>query len=439
MGKKYRLSDYLTVVTREDECLLAQGILGETMIMKKELFDKVAGNLNEAGSPEIEEAKKRLMAIDAIVPEDSDEQKLIEDIFSCDVENGKIICKLSLVLTLRCNFACPYCFENEKKEDMEKEVIDKALDYLFEKAKRDKPETLTISFYGGEPLLRFDMLEYAVIKTREFCMANNIRPQFYIATNGSLFTQKVADLFSSEGDLDSVQTVLDGPRDVHDRRRFFKGGKGSYEVIMKNLPLMFKAAKVVQIRINIDKENEKSISGLFRELEKFKTNNLRISLAHITNSYGKGMSRKKATPIPDFDRLEKKYYEEAEKLGLRTEHSEQRLLDYKPVDCIAAAARPRLIAPDGEIYCCAMVVGDRLLSVGNVFTGYDEERSQKWLKYNIINSKKCIGCKHIFFCGGPCLARAMRDEADMPFCGNGFRNFLEQNFDKIKRSAISVG
>lgn len=430
-NNKYKFSYYLTLVPHKDEYLIAQGINGRFWRMKKNLFDEVSRNLNQDSSSEIEKAKKLLKEYQAIVPEGLDEQDIIKRTFNAETETKKQDCFLNFVLTLRCNFSCPYCFESEKEEDLQKEVIDKALSALFQKAEVVKPLTIHISFYGGEPLLRFDRLAYTVMKAREFCRKNNIKPEFSITTNGSLFTQKVADLFSLEKDLDKVQVTLDGPREVHDKRRVFKGGKGSYDVIMKNLPLMFETAKELIIKINVDKENKNSIPKLLGELARCKTSNLLICPGRVIGGDN-------TLDRCEYNMLAKNYYEEARKLGLRTSLSERKLLDYRPVFCGASYARPRLIAPDGEMYCCAEVVTDRTLSVGNIFTGYDEEKTGKWLKANVINSKKCMQCRHIFFCGGPCPARVMRGGTGTPFCGDGFKNFLEQNFDKIKETALYI-
>lgn len=429
---RYKLSDYLTIAPHKDEYLLAQGVLGKTLVMRKKLFDEVARYLNKKGPPEIEKAKKRLMEILAIVPEILEERQLIMGIFNHQAEGSNKACGRSFVLTLRCNFACPYCFENEKKIDMKKEVIDKALSTIFQKARRVKSKTISISFYGGEPLLNFKMLEYAVRKTRAFCGRNKIKPLFDMITNGSLFTQRVVDLFSCEKDLENVQVTLDGPKEIHDQRRFFKGGNGSYEVIMKNLPLMFKAAKHVAIRINVDEKNKNSIPKLFAELRRMKKRNLIISLGEVATSYGRGKTWRESIEVCNYARLKNSYYEEVRKLGLRVSR-EKRLLDYRPVFCAASHAAPHWIAPDGGMYCCAVPLGNKPLSIGNIFTGYDEGKARKWLRYNVINNKKCIKCKHIFFCGGPCPARVMKGEDYTPLCGDGFKNLLQQNFDRIKK------
>lgn len=430
----YKFSDYLTVVSHKDECLLAQGITGKALVIKQRLFDEVAKNLNKKVPSKIKKIKERLKKIFMIVSKKFNEQEFAKAMFEVASEDDKKECALTFVLTWRCNFACPYCYENENKNDMKKDIIDQALRTLFRKARKVKPKIIKIGFYGGEPLLNFNMLEYAVRKTRKFCQKHNIRAGFDIVSNGSIWTQEIVDLFYLDNDLDTIQVTLDGPRNIHNKRRYFKNGKGSYAVIMKNLTLMAKTATVIIIRINVDEDNKNSIPKLIQELRKTKIKNLMIFPGAVYGSYKGEKYCGELLDVHEYDKLENSYYEKAKELGVGISSKKQNLLNYNPVFCAASRATPHWIDPDGEMYPCGMALSNKSLSVGNIFKGYDKKKAKRWLRYNVINNKRCIKCRHIFFCGGPDLYQAMKGEDHAPLCGNGFKNLLLENFNQIKKT-----
>lgn len=435
---KYKFSDYLTVVFDKDECLLAQGVLGEVVNIKKALYGTVLKNLNnKARCRKIENVKNQLKDNLIILPKKVDEKKMIKTIFSYHSRQAKKLCTIDFVLTLRCNFSCPYCFQNENKSDLKKEVASKVLSSFFRKIGRQKAKNVKINFFGGEPLLNIEILEYIVKRARAFCKRKKIKVLFQICTNGSIFNQRIVTLFSKNKDLSDVLVTIDGPQKIHDQRRCYKSGKGSYETIMKNLTLMCKLAKNVLVRINIDKANKNCMANLFRELKDIKKTNIKIFMTYVVSGFGKGKKWERSTRVIYYEKMIRRFYAEAKKIGLAVS-ARGDLVCYQPLYCSAAHAHPRLINPDGVMYCCEKFLGDKSYSVGNIYTGYDKERAKRWLEHNIINSTTCLKCKHIFFCGGPCLALAIKGLTKTSFCDKGFEKHLRENFGQIKKISNKI-
>jgi uncharacterized protein len=430
-NKRFKLSHYLTVVPKNNELLLFSGLSGEIVLIKKRAFENIIKNLNRQ---ELDIYGYMLQRKYIIVPAGLKEKDFARLIFKTAVLKDENAIGLTLVLTLRCNFACIYCFEKEEKLDLTKEMVDKAFAMEFAKAKKHKPSCFDVTFYGGEPLLCPEVMSYAVKKSRTLFKKLGIKSSFSIITNGSVFNPKIARLFAAEKDLESVQITLDGPKEIHDRRRIFKNGKGSMALILKNLPKWLNLAQSVVIRVNVDQENSPHLTKLLKILNPWRKKEISFFLGDIAEA--SNPKQNKSLNIFDYKKIEKKFYDDAEKAGFKTHRDP--LLKSNVVYCGASWGSPSFVGPDGELYACDEEFCNKDCSVGNVFDGYDKKKARRWLKYNVINLKRCLNCKHIFFCGGPCPARAMKGNLLKEFCGNGFKDYAHKHFEEIKHFALQL-
>ncbi len=153
------------------------------------------------------------------------------------------------------------------------DVIEGFVNYINKNSNGRKTR---VTFFGGEPLLNIKAIEKVSEKLK------NIDYEFSIVTNGSLLTENIADKLYNYG-LRYVQITLDGPENVHDKRRYFDDGRGSFNIIMKNLKYAQNIFNVV-LRINIDysNENENEIETLLESLKINGINNVRIDPAYGT-------------------------------------------------------------------------------------------------------------------------------------------------------------
>lgn len=146
--------------------------------------------------------------------------------------------KIILVLTTACNMACKYCFEKEnvcRSAMMTHTVIKNSVEYLMQHAKDNDVE---IEFFGGEPLLVPDLIEYSVIyaKKRAEIFGKNVR--FFMTTNGTKLTKKMADYLSVHNF--TVQVSIDGTKDGHNANRIFSNGSQSYNSARRGLEYLQK-------------------------------------------------------------------------------------------------------------------------------------------------------------------------------------------------------
>ncbi len=177
-----------------------------------------------------------LIKLGIVVEDFIDEKKLVTHMF----DRGKHRTEnLSIMIcpTYYCNFKCVYCCEETVKEQeiyMTDETAGAALDWVKTLVEALRPRTLSVRFYGGEPLLNVPMMETVSKALFEYAHEKDIRFVVGITTNGALLTEKVVDRLTPYG-LRYVKITLDGDKEAHDKKRPYLSGKGSFDRIIKNI------------------------------------------------------------------------------------------------------------------------------------------------------------------------------------------------------------
>jgi uncharacterized protein len=139
--------------------------------------------------------------------------------------------KYTLFVTQQCNLECDYCYIGKREESMSRQVARKAVNLIFE---RTPPyENIDIGFFGGEPLLKFELIESITSMILSHTSYDATRVTLSIVTNGTVFNDAIGAFVSTRG-IDLCVSA-DGPPTVHDRFRRFRGGKGSAATIRANL------------------------------------------------------------------------------------------------------------------------------------------------------------------------------------------------------------
>jgi len=166
---------------------------------------------------------------------------------------------LTIAPTLQCNFRCQYCFEDNRNESMPVRIQNRLLEFAREKLPEDG--SLNVTWFGGEPLLAMETIEFLHRNLQAICMERNGKYNVNsMITNGYLLSGEVAERLQAMN-ITSVQITLDGPPEIHDRRRPLADGSGTFAAIVKNM----KAAKDrlnIVVRVNVDKNNPAAIYRL---------------------------------------------------------------------------------------------------------------------------------------------------------------------------------
>ena len=148
--------------------------------------------------------------------------------------------RVTVLTTLQCNFACDYCLQgdhgdyNKTAAKMSMETAARVADWTERRLDAVGPENLSLTFFGGEPLLNMPVIYYLAERLWDACQARGVRMHISIITNGLLLTPEIVDRLKPFG-LNGVKITLDGDRETHDHMRPLRGGQRTFDKIIHNI------------------------------------------------------------------------------------------------------------------------------------------------------------------------------------------------------------
>lgn len=308
---------------------------------------------------------------------------------------------LAILPTLDCNFRCVYCFERRRSDVMEKEVQDALI--RFVESKLGRGGRLNVTWYGGEPLLRPDVIERL---SKEFLKISKGREAIYssmIVTNGYLLDRKAIDRLVRLGVTDA-QVTLDGPPQVHDRRRPFRDGGKTFKKIIGHVKMAAKKMKV-SIRMNVDDQNGEFVDELLDILVREGLNDKTGFHVGQTNPATSACQDFATWCLEDreFHRLELTASLKAADLGFETASAVSSKNNY----CGACLANSFLVSPSGAIGKCWFIMPDDGHATEHLLfpiTQEMEENRRRWSGDSPFE-RECLDCLYLPICMGgcPCL------------------------------------
>ena len=342
-----------------------------------------------------------------------------------DFKKRKTVVKaLCLNVSHDCNLACKYCFagQGEYHGDralMSPEVGKAALDFLI--ANSGNRRNLEVDFFGGEPLMNWEVVKQLVAygRKREKETGKNFR--FTLTTNGILLNDEVTEFANRE--LKNVVLSIDGRRAVNDAMRPTRNGKGSYDVILpKYKEFQEKRAGAG----NTGPNKEFYIRGTFTHKnldfaedvktlmdEGFKVISMEPVVAPPEEDYA---IREEDVPVlkEQYDILAKELVDRARAGNPVTFF--HFMIDltggpcvYKRLSGCGSGTEYLAVTPWGDLYPCHQFVGDERFLLGNVWDGVSEQEIVDEFKQNNVYAKdKCKDCFARFFCSGGCAANAFQ-------------------------------
>ncbi len=150
---------------------------------------------------------------------------------------------LSITLTKDCNFDCKYCYEKKENISLSDDVVKRIIKFVDSKS--NTINSLSIGWFGGEPMLKMDLIENLSVNLMNICRNKNISYSSYITTNGYFLNLKNFEKLLSFN-VNNIQVTVDGAKKYHDKLRPLKGGGGTYDRIISNL---------LEIRSKYSREN----------------------------------------------------------------------------------------------------------------------------------------------------------------------------------------
>ena len=174
-----------------------------------------------------------------IVPSRATDTEALNKFFT-DYREDTEQMRVTVLTTLQCNFACDYCFQgdhgdyNKHADKMSLDDSARLADWIEQRLDELKPKRLTITFFGGEPLLNLPVVYDQAERAFAACQKRGVTLALGIITNGLLLTEELVDRLLPYG-LGYVKVTLDGDRDTHNKMRPLRGGQGTFDRIIENV------------------------------------------------------------------------------------------------------------------------------------------------------------------------------------------------------------
>lgn len=363
--------------------------------------------------------------------EDIEELKENGTLFTEDIyENGVIDFKkrqtvvkaLCLHIAHDCNLACRYCFagEGEYQGDrslMSYEVGKKALDFLV--ANSGSRRNLEVDFFGGEPLMNFEVVKKLVAYGRSLEKKHDKHFRFTLTTNGVLLNDEIIDFANRE--MDNIVLSIDGRKSVHDYMRPSKNKKGSYDLILPKFKKVAESRNQQKyyVRGTFTHHNLDFVEDVLHLADEgFEQISVEPVVAEPTEDYA---IQEEDLPIimEGYDRLAKEMLKrKREGKGFNFFHY---MIDlsggpcvYKRLSGCGSGTEYLAVTPWGDLYPCHQFVGKEEFCLGNVEEGIINTEVRDTFKLcNVYAKEDCKKCFAKFYCSGGCAANAYNCHGDI--------------------------
>lgn len=320
---------------------------------------------------------------------------------------------ITFIVTEDCNLRCKYCYEVQKndKNKMTFEIAKKAVDYIFENKDIFKSEAVVWNFIGGEPLLEIDLIDkiadYIKIKAFKENHPWRYTYRFNISTNGILYdTSKVQKFLKKNPNKVSIAISIDGNKDKHDLQRVYKNGKGSYDDVVKNIPLWVKQFPDAQTKVTIGSEDLKYVKESIIHLWNLGINNVyaNVVFEDVWNPGDDILFENQLRELADYiidNRLWNKYNTSLFSENIGYPNDDESL---NRNNC--GAGIMLAIDANGNLYPCLRysdfcMHNNKGYSIGNINSGinFDKIRPFIGLTNKTQSDDECINCEIASGCG----------------------------------------
>lgn len=341
-----------------------------------------------------------------IVPSNVDELQLLRDQYEKYRFDTRTM-TMTIAPTMACNFKCDYCFQGQDKphETMSMRVQDAIIAFI-ENAAEQGLKSLGVAWYGGEPLLRLNVIEALSDRIIAICDQNQIKYSAMVVTNGYKLDLAAATSLSERCKVKQIQVTLDGTPEYHDNRRYLLGGQGSFERILNNLRDIVDDTTIsYSIRVNIDSRNQgdiKKLIDLMVEKGLGHRPNLGMYFAPI-EAMTEGCHNVSELTMTKgmYGTLEADLQQYGYAAGLVP-------LPYPPkFHGVCGAVRPQglVVLPTGDIHKCWDTVSWPDKKAGTIFDPkafVESEISLMWMRWSPFDNNSCRNCKILPNCTGSC-------------------------------------
>ena len=383
-GKKYKWSCFVCDYEKDGRVFVYNNLStqlyqienGEVVFEKDRLY--TAAELLE------NESLKQLAMDYFLVVEDQNEdeayEQLIELVVAMYGKREKGYSSYTILPTTACNARCFYCFEKGMEiVTMSDETVNATIDYILKTKRNGK---ITLSWFGGEPLVRSDIIDRICSALRE----SGVEFVSNLTTNGSLITPDLVQRMKDEWKLNYVQITVDGDQAEYDRRKAYVSPQGSmYPVVMDNIGLLNRAGIRVNLRCNFDRDNLPSLGKMLDDLDRRFPDKKLLSLEFVPLYQIHGTNDELNLYRERFA-----WNNRALAKGFAETPREQKN-NLKVTYCMAQTPdKAVVIAADGRLFACEHFL--KGTDYGTVFDGVTKRGVLEKYTSRTPVSEKCSGC-----------------------------------------------
>ncbi len=354
-----------------------------------------------------------------------------------------VIKALCIHIAHTCNLNCEYCFASQGKYHGERaimsfEVGKRALDFLVENS--GSRRNLEVDFFGGEPLMNFEVVKQMVAYARSIEKEKGKNFRFTLTTNGLLIDDDVIEFANKE--MSNVVLSLDGRKEIHDRFRVDYNGKGSFDKIVPKFQKLVKARnnKNYYMRGTFTHANPDFLEDIKEMLSLGFTE---LSMEPVVCAAG-DPSELTLDDLP----IVMEQYEKLVELMLQKDkegapftfyHYMIDLNDgpciYKRISGCGSGTEYMAVTPWGDLYPCHQFVGEEKFKLGDIWNGVENTAVQNEFKScNVYAREECRTCWARLYCSGGCAANAYHSTGSV----TGVYKYGCELFKKRMECAIAV-
>jgi uncharacterized protein len=349
-------------------------------------------------------------------------EDIFEDVIPKVENRNPVVKALCLHIAHDCNLKCRYCFAEEgeyhgKRELMSLEVGKKAIDFLI--ASSGKRKNLEVDFFGGEPLMNFDVVKGIVEYARSLEKEHNKNFRFTITTNGVLLNDEIMEYINAN--MHNVVLSIDGRKEVNDRMRPRAGGQGTYDTIVPKFRKLADSRNQTDyyVRGTFTRYNLDFAKDVLHLVDLgFKQISVEPVVAEDSEPYS---IREEDLPT---------IFNEYDKLALAIIDRYKKgewfnffhfMIDLTGGPCVVkrmvgcgSGTEYLSVTPTGDLYPCHQFVGKEEFKMGHVDTGVTRADIRKNFEgCNVYTKPKCKECWARFYCSGGCVANSFNTHGDL--------------------------
>ncbi|UOE50865.1 SPASM domain-containing protein [Mucilaginibacter sp. SMC90] len=409
---KYKVSNFnifSCAINESGKRVLMNTYSGQTLVVSKYCHEFLLdGRLSEI--PEL--ITRKLIDVGAVVEAEKDELKTVIDENDEGGTTGQNLYQV-IMPSAFCQLGCHYCGQQHAKNSLAPALFTALIDRIRKKLESKRYKSLTIAWFGGEPLLALNTIRSLTKLLLELCEEFEIAYSARIVTNGMSLKETVFRELTTDLHIRSIEVTLDGTREFHDQNRFTKEGTPSFDIIFNNLMTLFQLPQYdvkkceVTIRCNVNQQNADSVAALIELFHKHEFQK-KIAYFYAVGIYSWGNdAHEQSLTKEEFAGRELVWNTQLRKLGFKIFVKPAR----KKVVCMTVDKNADVYDAYGNIFNCTET------PYVNVYKGTDHQFGHLMFSGESQGSRnvlsdwhntlrkgtfQCSGCPVLPVCGGSC-------------------------------------